>query len=473
MNRNTGAARRPHRWAAATMAWVVLTGLVAVPAGLFGAPTAQATEILSPTSAGLPRVTVTLSTEASMAQDVTYLVEFTMAVGARDGVWVKVNSGGPLLPTCGHITDLSSGASSDACASATAAGAARPSDVMTISTGSLSVGAGDAVAVEFEGVTNSGPVGLHSLTVWAAHSLSQLAGRLIGGAHYGLSKKSPLSGVSVSLSTHATGATEVTYGITFQTSKTGGLAPDGTITVQAAQGVVLPTCGHVTDLSTGANSDACAGGAAKPSSKMTISLGGTIAVGAGDAVWVEFDGVAQKQCPGTCSTLQPVTALRQPGLTAAGHAYSLEVSTSSDGPAIASYELVDQQRVADVYLQASRILGRSGANYAVTFQTSATGGLAPHGTITVSVPGAVLPTCGEVTDLITGVTADACAASGVQPGPKMTISTGSIAIAAGDDVDVQFTGVKPPGGLSHTITVSSSSDEPAEATFNNQISVEP
>ncbi len=408
-------------------------------------------------------MTVTLSTEASIAQDVTYLVEFKMAGGARDGVFVKVKSGGPLLPTCGHITDLSTGASSDACGGVTAAGTAKPSALMTIGTSALSVGAGDAVALEFEGVTNSGRIGDHSLTVWAAHSSSQLASRLIGSASYTFVKMSPLSGVSVSLSTHALGAAEVTYGITFQTSETGGLSPDGTITVQAADGVLLPTCGHVTDLSTGANSDACAGGAAKPSSKMTISMGGTTAIGPGDAVWVELNGVSQEQCRGACRTLLQRPAVQQ--LTAPGH-ISLKVWTSSDGPASASYKIVEQQRIAHVYLQVSRVVGATGVNYAVTFQTSATGGLATDGTITVSVPGAVLPTCGRVTDLVTDASSDACAPSGTSPASKMTISTGSIAIAAGDDVEVQFTGVKPPRGLSHTITVSTSSDGAGNGAFN-------
>ena len=54
---------------------------------------------------------------------------------------------------------------------------------------------------------------------------------------------SGLTGLSVSLSSYAIDTTEVTHGIKCQASGTGGLAPDGTITVETGKDVVLPSCG--------------------------------------------------------------------------------------------------------------------------------------------------------------------------------------------------------------------------------------
>jgi hypothetical protein len=464
MNRTVERAGRAQRRAGFTIAWLWLTCIATFISALFGAPTAGATGIdegPAPTQNGLPGVAVTLSTTAAEATDVTYLVEFTMPRAARDGVWVEIRTAGSTLPTCGHITDLLTSDSSDACA----AGTARPSNAMTINTGSVTIGRGDAVAVEFDGVANGvtkngvtkGLPGAFSLSVWVSTSRAGLASGLVGTGKYQFSKMSSLTGLSATLSSYAVGATEVTYGIKFQTSETGGLAPDGTITVKAGNDIVLPTCGHVTDLSTGANSDACAAGSVRPSDQMTISMGGQTAIGPGDAVWVEFNGVSDKG---------------EVWNGVGGATKTVEVWTSSDARAIATYQLMPVHAVSDVYVQlSSRVAGAKDVTYAVTFQTSATGGLAQDGTITVAGEGLVsqlpqLPTCGQVTDLSTGASSNACAQSGAVPSYKMTISTGSIAIGAGDEVEVVFTGVTNRSAGSHRLTVSSSSDGPGTTTFD-------
>lgn len=472
MNRTTQRAGRDQLRAGLTTAWVLLTSVLAVASGMLCAPTAGATGLLpsaAPIQTSLPAVTLRLSTTAAGATDVTDLIEFKMPSAAPHGVWVKIATGGTqVLPTCGHITDMLTGVEDDACA----AGAATPSNQMTVSASALTISRGDAVAVEFEGVANGQlkkgvrgapatlirpPSGVtFGLRVWASNTEAGLPGHPVGTASYRFSPMSTLLAASVSLSSHAMGATEVTYGVTFQTSPTGGLTPDGTITVKAAPNVVLPTCGHVTDLSTGYNSDACAGGATKPSNEMTISMQGTDGIAAGDTVWVEFNGVSDKAVP--ILPRGPDKSVTQ----------SLQIWTSSDGRDITRYTLFATKSIANVYAQLSKsVAGARNVTYAVIFQTSTIGGLAPDGTITVAVAGIRFPTCGQVTDLATGASSDACSSNQTLRLPQSPISTGAFAIGAGDDVEVVFTGVTNPAAPgNHQLTVSTSSDGPHSTTFS-------
>jgi hypothetical protein len=472
MNHTIERAGWDQRRAGLATAWVLLTTVLTLASGLFGGPSAGATGLgIGPAPSHLPAVQLTLSTTAAGATDVTYLIEFTMPISESYHLWVKVETEGPLLPTCGHITDLFTGDSSDACAPTSTQGS-RPSNVMIINTPSVKVHRLDAVAVEFEGVTNGvtnsrgitiANSGLQTLHVWVSSSQTSLARGLVGSTEYRFTKMNNLTGLSVAMSSYAVGASELTYGVTFKTSATGGLAPEGTITVKAPPNVVLPTCGHVTDLSTGANSDACAPTStqsAQPTNKMTITMGGSTAIGPGDEVWVEFTGVSYKQTSGFQAEF----------VNSGPAASSVEVQTSSDGPTTASYNLLPAKPVSNVYVQLSRRnVGATDVTYAIFFQTSTDGGLAPAGSITVAVEGAVFPTtCAEVTDLANEDSSNACDTSnGAVPSQTMTVSTTTIDIAAGDEVEVVFTGVKNPSGVgSHYLTVSTSSDRRNNTTFS-------
>jgi hypothetical protein len=105
------------------------------------------------------------------------------------------------------------------------------------------------------------------------------------------------------------------------------------------------------------------------------------------------------------------------------------------------------------------VAGVTGAAYTVGFKASASGALvASSGTITVTAaPGTKLPNCALVTDLATNASGDSCD-GGAAPAATMTITT-QVAIAAGDQVSVVFTGatnVSQPGA--YHLRVSTSTD---------------
>ena len=125
-----------------------------------------------------------------------------------------------------------------------------------------------------------------------------------------------LSGVSVGLSSPAAGVRGVTYTVQFTASATGALAQnEGTITVAAAAGTVLPTCAVVKDITSEDSYSRCSQG--EPGASVTLST--PIDVGAGHVVQVVFDGVTNTAVVGT---------------------HTLTVSTSSDAAATVSYATV-------------------------------------------------------------------------------------------------------------------------------------
>lgn len=203
---------------------------------------------------------------------------------------------GMLLPTCGKVTDLTTGASSDACAP----GAAKPASERTISTGTISIGAGDVVWVEFDAVTNPSAPNQRLL-------ISTSSDRAVA-ANYSLTRPGYVSGLSVKVGKAVAGVTGVTYTVTFDTSPTGGLGVDGTITLATTGSTKFPSCGQITDLADGATNDACAASSTEPGYKRTLVTG--IVIRGGDTVEVAFTGVT---------------------VFSSGSLPELAVSTSSDG----------------------------------------------------------------------------------------------------------------------------------------------
>ncbi len=112
------------------------------------------------------------------------------------------------------------------------------------------------------------------------------------------------------------------------------------------------------------------------------------------------------------------------------------------------------------------VAGVTGAAYTVGFKASAAGALvAGSGTITVTAaPGTKLPNCALVTDLATNASIDSCDGDAA-PAATMTVTT-QVAVAAGDQVRVVFTGATNTdvAGL-HTLEVSTSKGSAGSATY--------
>jgi hypothetical protein len=121
--------------------------------------------------------------------------------------------------------------------------------------------------------------------------------------------------------------------------------------------------------------------------------------------------------------------------------------------------------------------GATAVEYQVSFNTSSAGALKSNGTITVSVPGAVLPSCVRETDLgkqgtttKAGITFDACAtgpATRAAPatGSRTYVSSGT-AVPAAQRVMVELDGVANPKQVgTHSLTVKTSADGAARGSF--------
>ncbi len=93
---------------------------------------------------------------------------------------------------------------------------------------------------------------------------------VVGATAAGAAGPGSVSGVSVSLSTNAAGATEVDYTVGFTTSATGALDPNtGTITLSTSGSTSFPSnCSYtVTDVTTGQSTTTCPTGSAGSTSR--------------------------------------------------------------------------------------------------------------------------------------------------------------------------------------------------------------
>ncbi|MHB8692226.1 MAG: hypothetical protein ACYDHH_13370, partial [Solirubrobacteraceae bacterium] len=98
---------------------------------------------------------------------------------------------------------------------------------------------------------------------------------------------SPQAVSAVTLSSTAAGATGVTYQFSFTTSGTGALASgQGTITVAAPTGTLLPSCFTGTDTTTHLSIGRCTG--SNPAATEVYPVGS--AVNAGDQLSIQLDG---------------------------------------------------------------------------------------------------------------------------------------------------------------------------------------
>ena len=260
-----------------------------------------------------------------------------------------------------------------------------------------------------------------------------------------------MSAPSITVSTTAAGATNVTYTISFTTSPTGSLAPNsGTITLAAPGGTVFSSNGNyaIEDVTTatqcGVNNWVTSNGGA--TTALTVD-GGCATIAAGDAVQVTANAVSN---PSTTSTADAV-----------------DVSTSSDTTAVQSntYAITAAKAVSSPALTLSTTAaGATNVSYDVRFTTSSTGALASsYSTISLTLPSGATFTSNSsytITDVTTGTNCGYYNAVTSNGGATVTLTDGCSSIAAGDTVLVTAGAVSNPATTSSgdAVTVSTSSD---------------
>ena len=260
------------------------------------------------------------------ATNVTYTVTFQASMsGALPVGSGTVTVAGPVgtfsFPVAGcdnrfTITDVTSGASGTA---TFCLPVAKTDGGVVVLTTPVAIAAGDEVRVVMPSLHN-GTQGADQLMVGTSSDTASSVA--LGG-----STKLPVADVTVSATTAAARATEVTYTVGFTTSGTGALAPGlGTITLHMAPGtfpVPRSRCGSatatITDLATKvkAEGDLCEF-ATVSTDGAQVQLVTQFQIGAGQAVQVVIGGLHNPDVPGT---------------------QTVSVSTSSDTAASASYHI--------------------------------------------------------------------------------------------------------------------------------------
>ncbi len=375
-------------------------------------------------------VSVSLSTAAAGATEVDYTVGFTASpTGALDpnnGTITLSTSGTTAFPSnCAYlVTDVTTGQENQMCPTSDSGS--------TVIIPTVSIRHGDTVKVVAIAVANATATGSQSFTVSTSSDLA-------ASTTFSLVAASPVTGVSVSLSTAAAGADEVDYTVGFTASTTGALDASGTITLSTSGATAFPSnCSYtVTDVSTGQSTTTCPTSVSGAS--VTLETGGT-AIRSGDTVQVVAAEVGNAALTGS---------------------QTFTVSTSSDLSAGTTFSLVAASPVSGVSVKLSKTKALAKSKYTVAFTTSATGALDPNnGTITQAAPnGTVFPdNCSyTLTDVTTGQSTTTCPT--VVPGASATISVGGLSIRAGDKVSVVSTQVKnAKTSGKKTLKVSTSSD---------------
>jgi hypothetical protein len=311
---------------------------------------------------------------------------------------------------------------------------------VTLSAGGFNIRAGDTVQVTAVEVANSPSTGSQTFTVSTSSDTAT-------STSFGLVAASPVTGVSVSLSTTAAGASQVDYTAAFTTSpSTGALDLDnGTITLSTSGSTVFAdSCSYtLDDVTSGQSTTTCP--TEVPGSSVTLSAG-NLSIRAGDTVHVTAPQVANAPSTGS---------------------QTFSVSTSSDLSSNSPFSLVAASPVTGVSVKLSVTTVSSKSKYTVSFTSSATGALDPtNGTITFVGPsGTVFPnTCTyTVTDVTTSSSSTACPQVETN---GVVISNPGLNIRAGDKVTVVVGKVKNAKATGKkNLTVSTSSDLAGKGKF--------
>jgi IPT/TIG domain len=396
------------------------------------------------TAQALPPVTglsLSLSTYAAAATQVSYNVEFTPSGGgslaAGSGV-ITISAPEGTFPTSpsscmydfARFTNLETQASAgvDLCGDVSAAGH------QLHLTPPIAIVAGQKVEVSINGLGNPARPGAESLTL-------QTSSQSAGSVSYTIVPSSSIGALSVALSSSAAGATRVTYTVEFTTSATGALAegsglielgaPVGSFHHTAACGVASAT---ITDLATHASAgvDMCSAPVSEGGAQLQLVSG--IAIAAGQRVSVAITGIDNPLVPG-------------PKI--------LSLHTSSDSPGSATYSVTGHAVpvvALELALSTPAALA-SGVTYTLSFRTSTHGGLsAGSGAILLSAPTGTFPSNVRCNQAVATVTNLATHASGSEDLCTAEVSTGGaelqvltpVDIAGGQQAELAITGLYNP-----------------------------
>jgi hypothetical protein len=170
---------------------------------------------------------------------------------------------------------------------------------------SFVVGKGDLFAVVAEGVTNN------SVTTAQAVNVSTSADPTAQPASYTLSSKGKVLDAALQLSSHAVGATDVAYTVSFQATD-GLTSGQSTLTLAAPAGTVFEAGGYQCDVvytydhSSGVNTNCATLTSSNGGATLTISM--NISAASGDAMTVIADGVTNDAVATTTQKLHVSTS---------------------------------------------------------------------------------------------------------------------------------------------------------------------
>ena len=452
----------PHAIDAGDALSIVITGVVNPGAGT-GAITISTSNDETPVSTPAYTITsatsatsvtepsVALSTEAATATDVTYTVGLTTSTttGAipAGGTISLVAPQGTLWPGSGNyaITD-----------STTPTGSGSGQSVTTVDNGAAvtlgvphAIDAGDALSIVITGVVNPG-AGTGAITISTSNDETP-----VSTPAYTITSATSVTEPSVALSTEAATATDVTYTVGLTTSTTTGAIPaGGTISLVAPQGTLRPGSGNyaITDSTTPTGSGS-GQSVTTVDNGAAVTLGVPHAIDAGDALSIVITGVVNPEAGTgaiTISTSNDETPVSTP-------AYTITGATTA------------QSSVTPGALALTSTAARATAvTYSVSFTTSATGGIAPGGSVTLIAPtGTLFPgSCSGYCSAANSIT-DTTNGAGTSGSPIFTTTdNGSMitlytryGINAGDSVTVTVSGVTNPATTgSLTVGVLTSAD---------------
>ena len=383
---------------------------------------------------------LTLSSRATGATDVTYSVSFTATKSFTGSSYKLVISGAAgtnfqttLEPQEQVVDDdtgwtriwgLFNGTSS---AYSPASGRATLSSEGQAPT----ITAGDRVTVMATGVTNASSTGaavLRLTTPWLNAPIT---------VAYQLGAATPLQAASLALTSRSAGATEVTYAASF--TATQALVAHSTLTLGAARGTVFANNCNVSDItitndSTGQSEETCPTATSPGGPTVSVSVGRGVSVAPGDSVTVLVDGVTNTSDVGD---------------------HALSFSTSANPvPVRLAYELTPPRAVGSASIKLSNtLLGASGVTYTAAFQAINSLAAAFSGVVLSAQPPVAFPAQSSdytIVDASTGQSAAATRVALVNGGHGVVVTLGPyMPVRSGDFLTASVTGVTNFDAVGH------------------------
>ncbi len=393
---------------------------------------------------------VTLSTSAADATNVTYTISFTTSptgsLAPDTGTITLAAPGGTVFNSNDDYTveDVTTGTQCGLENSITSNGG--DTTTLTVGGGCSSIAAGDAVLVTASAVSNPSTTSTGDAVTVATSSDTTV----VSSNTYAITAAEAVTSPTVTLSTIAAGATNVSYDVRFNTSSTGALESNySTVTLTLPAGAVFTSGSSFTiaDVTTGTNCGAYNVQTSNGGATVTLTDGCTTIAG-GDTVLVT------------------ASAVSNPATTSSGDAVAVSTSSDTLSAQTNTYAITAAKAVASTLLTLSTTeAGATDVSYTTAFTTSSTGGLAPYySTITLAAAaGTVFSSSGYYT-IEDVTTATQCGLNNwvtSDGGAMVTLTVaGGCTIAAGHTVLVTASQVSNPATTSSgdTVTVSTSSD---------------